>query len=64
LVIVENDPVSTPLQLKFYDATKKLVYEATLETAVSNIPINFPKGVYWVFLNRNDTNLYERILVL
>ena len=64
LVIVENDPVTTPLQLKFYDAAKKLVYEATLESAVSNIPINFPKGVYWVHLQRDDTSLYERVLVL
>ena len=64
MVLINNDPVTEPLNLKFYDATRKLVYEQTIESTVSHIPVTLPKGVYFVYLERNNTVLYERVLVL
>ncbi|MCK4746218.1 MAG: T9SS type A sorting domain-containing protein, partial [Bacteroidales bacterium] len=64
MVLVENDPVTTPLTLKFYDATRKLVYEHTIESAVSHIPVTLPKGIYFIYMERNNTELAERVLIL
>ena len=64
LVLIENDPMQTPLNITFYDATGKLIYENSVESNISHIPIGFGKGVYFVNIGRNDTILAEKILVL
>jgi len=64
LVLIENDPVETPLFIKFLDGSGKIAFESTIESTVSHIPVSFPKGVYFVHVGRGDQTFAEVVLVL
>ncbi len=57
-------PITTSHFIRFYDTSGELIYEGTLKTNASNIPISFPAGVYLVDIGLGNEVLYSQRIVL
>ena len=57
-------PITTLHFIRFYDTSGELVYEDTLKTNASSIPISFPSGVYLVDIGLGNKILYSQRIVL
>jgi hypothetical protein len=63
-VHIGGPSITEPYFIRFYDASGALVYEDTLTTNASRIPIIFPLGVYQVDIGLNNQTLHSQKIVL
>lgn len=59
-----GSPITISYFIRFYDTAGDLVYEDTLKTNSSSIPISFPLGVYLVEIGLGNQILYSQRIVL